>query len=264
MKVNQYVHGQPCWVELASRDAHAGKQFYSTLFGWKVQDMPIPNGVYSMLALEVEGECSDIGAAYQMPEAMSEQGAPTTWTVYFAVDNVDATVAAVISNGGNLELGPHDVGTAGRMALLSDPEGARFAIWQAGDHIGAKRNGEDGSLCWVELASRDSQDAKAFYTSSLGWDSRQDSMPDFTYTEWLVEDVPFGGMMEMTEEWGEMPAHWMLYFAVEDCDKTVEVATGLGAKICVPPTNIPEVGRFSVISDPQGGFFSVITLNSKS
>ncbi len=264
MKVNQYVHGQPCWVELASQDALAGKQFYSDLFGWKVQDIPIPDGVYSLLALEVEGERYDVGAAYQMPADMSDQGVPTTWTVYFAVDNVDATVASVISSGGNLVLGPHDVGTAGRMALLSDPEGAQFAIWQAGDQIGATRKDENSSLCWVELASRNGQDAKTFYASALGWESRRDAMPDFEYTQWSVEDVPFGGMMEMTEEWGSMPAHWMLYFAVEDCDEAADKATKLGAKVCVPPTNIPDVGRFSVISDPQGGFFSVIALNAES
>ncbi|WP_299797718.1 VOC family protein [uncultured Shewanella sp.] len=262
MKVERYAQGLPCWVELASHDANAGKQFYSELLGWSLQDMPIPDGVYTMFNLVLGEESDEIGAAYQMPAEMSEQGIPTNWTVYFAVDSVDATIALARSNGGELLLGPHDVGTAGRMALLRDPQGAKFAIWQAGEHIGARRRGESGTLCWVELACRNTGLAKQFYPKILDWKVQPGDIPGFEYTEWLVDGEPFGGMMEMTEEWGDIDPHWMLYFTVADCDETVVKATKIGGKICVPPTNIPKVGRFAVIKDPQGGVFSVIALNT--
>jgi len=262
MKVERYIQGQPCWVELASHDAKASKLFYSELLGWNSQDMPIHDGVYTMFNLAIGEETDVIGAAYQMPAEMRKQGAPTNWTVYFAVDSVDATIALARSHGGTLLLGPHDVGTAGRMALLSDSEGAQFAIWQAGEHIGARKKGEVGTLCWVELACKDSKRAKQFYPNILGWKVQPGDMPDFEYTEWLVDGQPFGGMMEMTEEWGDIAPHWMLYFTVADCDATAVKAAKLGGKICVPPTNIPKVGRFAVINDPQGGFFSVIALNT--
>ena len=262
MKVERYIQGQPCWVELASHDASAGKHFYSALLGWSLQDMPIPDGVYTMFNLAIGDETDEIGAAYQMHAEMSSQGEPTNWTVYFAVDSVDDTIELARSCGGELLLGPHDVGTAGRMALLSDPEGAKFAIWQAGEHIGAGKRGEVGTLCWVELACRNTELAKEFYPKILGWKVQPGDMPDFEYTEWLVDGQSFGGMMEMTEEWGDIAPHWMLYFTVEDCDETVVKAAKLGGKICVPPTNIPKVGRFAVINDSQGGFFSVIALNS--
>ncbi|MPY25420.1 VOC family protein [Shewanella psychropiezotolerans] len=264
MRVNQYIQGLPCWVELASHDALAGKQFYAELFGWKTQDMPIPDGLYTMFGLSPEPDSEgqdDIGAAYQMPKDMSDQGVPTTWLVYFSVDSVDETIEKVKAEGGSLSMGPCDVGTAGRMAMFSDPEGARFAVWQAGDHIGARRQGEHGTLCWVELASRNPESAKRFYPNVLQWTSQTGDMPEFEYTEWLVGDKPMGGMLQMNEEWGEIPPHWMLYFAVDNCDETVAKANALGGEICVPPTDIAKVGRFAVINDPQGGFFSVITLN---
>jgi predicted enzyme related to lactoylglutathione lyase len=85
-------------------------------------------------------------------------------------------------------------------------------------------------------------------------------MSGVEYTEWHIATQAVGGMMHMTEEWGEMPAHWMLYFAVEDCDEIASRASTLGAKVCVPPTDIANVGRFAVLNDPQGGVFSVIAL----
>ena len=263
MRVDQYVQGQACWVELASHDAVAGKQFYAELFGWKSQDMPIPDGIYTMFGLATdsgEGQ-DDIGAAYQMPTQMAEQGVPTSWLVYFAVDSVDETVKSVESGGGSLTMGPCDVGTAGKMALFTDTEGAKFAVWQAGDHVGSRRQGEHGTLCWVELASRDPESAKAFYPNVLQWQSQRGDMPEFEYTEWLVAGKPMGGMLQMTEEWGDLPPHWMLYFCVDDCDEAAAKASHLGGKVCVPPTDIEKVGRFAVINDPQGGFFSVITLS---
>ena len=64
--------------------------------------------------------------------------------------------------------------------------------------------------------------------------------------------------MQMTEEWGELPSHWMIYFSVADCDAAAAKATELGGSVKVPPTDIPPVGRFSVIQDPQGAVFSII------
>ncbi|BAJ00173.1 VOC family protein [Shewanella violacea] len=268
MRINQYIQGQPCWVELASHDALAGKQFYADLFDWEIQDMPIPGGIYTMFGLTPDQDAASeggdvIGAAYQMPKEMTERGVPTTWLVYFAVDSVDETVEKVKAEGGSLSMGPCDIGTAGRMAMFIDPEGARFAVWQAGDHIGARRQGEHGTLCWVELASRDPESAKTFYPKVLQWTSQAGDMPEFEYTEWLVGDKPMGGMLQMNQEWGDIPPHWTLYFTVDNCDETVAKARKLGGKECVPPTDIANVGRFAVINDPQGGFFSVITLNSE-
>ena len=256
MKVDQYFQGQPCWAELGSMNIASSKAFYRGLFGWDIVDMPIPEGTYSMLTIADD----DIGAMYQIPDEMAKNGETTQWTIYFAVENLDASLVDITGSGGTVIIGPHEVGEAGRMAVIKDPEGARFALWQANNHIGAKRAAEPHTMCWVELACRQPQQAKQFYSHVLGWQHRDSDMQGMTYTEWQVGSQDVGGMMAMTEEWGDMPAHWMLYFTVESCDAKAAQVNELGGKVCVPPTDIPNVGRFAVINDPDGGLFSIIEL----
>ncbi|MGX9460699.1 VOC family protein [Shewanella sp. A14] len=254
MQVQQYQQGQPCWIELATHDWAAGKAFYQALFGWGADDMPMPEGHYTML--QIDGD--DIAAIYPMPSEM--EALPTHWTIYFAVDDVDAASQAVTQAGGEIIAGPHSVGDAGRMALCTDPEGCRFALWQGQDHIGIKRAQEPNTLCWVELACRDTAAAKQFYNRVLGYQTKVNDVADFEYIEWYVGEQAIGGLMAMTAEWGDTPAHWMNYFAVDDCDVSVAKALTLGATVCVPATDIPSVGCFSVLNDPQGGVFSIIAL----
>ncbi|GIU27809.1 glyoxalase [Shewanella colwelliana] len=257
MKISSYQHGAPCWIELASEEALSGKYFYSSLFNWQLKDMPIPEGIYTMFAIDDD----DIGAMYQLPQTLIDDNILTHWTIYFAVDDLASSIEAVKTNGGKVLIGPHSVGDAGQMAQCQDPEGSVFSLWQAGQHMGSMRNNEANTLCWVELACRQPQMAKAFYAQVLKWQAKETPMADFNYTQWLVDGTAIGGMMVMNEEWGEMPPHWMPYIMVDSCDATAAKAAEIGGKVCVPPTDIEGVGRFSVLNDPQGGFFSVIKLN---
>ena len=254
MKISHYQHGSPCWIELASQEAASGKHFYAALFNWQLKDMPIPEGVYTLFAIDND----DIGAMYQLPKTSTELTTPTYWGIYFAVDDLNTTLEILKAHGGKVVVGPHVVGDAGQMAQCQDPEGTTFSLWQAGQHIGSIRKDEPNSLCWVELMCRKPDICKAFYSKVLGWLPQITLMDDFDYCEWLVGDTAIGGMMEMTPEWGNMPSHWMPYIMVENCDATVAKATEIGGKVCVAPTDIPKVGRFSVLNDPQGGLFSVI------
>uniref|UniRef100_UPI004047BD60 VOC family protein n=1 Tax=Shewanella baltica TaxID=62322 RepID=UPI004047BD60 len=255
MKITQYAQGHACWVELASHDWQAAKAFYQALFGWDSVDMPIPEGHFSLFNLAGD----DLGAMYQIPE--SESQIPSHWRVYFAVDDMDASIAAIQDAGGQVHMGPHIVADAGVMAQVSDPQGARFALWQAKNHIGARRQGELNSLCWVELACKEPHAEEAFYCTIFPWTNSPSDMPDIEYSEWQVDGQSIGGMMTIMPEWGDISPHWLLYFAVADCDAFAEKAQALGAQVCIPPSDIPDVGRFSVIADAQGATFAVIKLN---
>lgn len=118
---------------------------------------------------------------------------------------------------------------------------------------------EFNTFCWNELAARDSAAAKKFYSTVFGWTAEDQPMGPMTYTIFKNGDKQVGGMLQMTAEWGDMKPHWMPYISVEDCDACVKKITDHGGKVCVPPTDI-SVGRFAVIEDPQGGFFSIIKL----
>jgi uncharacterized protein len=127
----------------------------------------------------------------------------------------------------------------------------------------------NGTFCWYELASRDLSAVRDFYSGLLGWNLAQSKITDLDYLEISLDGEPFGGLMQMTDEWkmpetGEyLPSHWMNYIAVDDVDATAEKARTLGANICVEPVDIPPIGRFAIINDPQGATFTIINFSQE-
>ena len=145
------------------------------------------------------------------------------------------------------------------MAVIIDPTGAAFSIWQSKKHSGVGVKGQPNSLTWNELLTNDTAKASDFYTKLFGWTAKSHGAP-MEYTEFILDDRAFAGMMKIRPDMGPVPPHWGIYFAVDDCDATFEKATSLGANAYVPPMDIEHVGRFSTIADPQGAAFSIIKL----
>jgi predicted enzyme related to lactoylglutathione lyase len=119
----------------------------------------------------------------------------------------------------------------------------------------------NGAFCWNELAATNLETAKKFYTELLGWRLKESKAAGMIYNEIVAGDREVGGMYQMTAEFGNAPSHWMAYVAVDDVDAKAKQVTELGGKVCVPPTDIPNVGRFCVINDPTGATISLIKLN---
>jgi predicted enzyme related to lactoylglutathione lyase len=159
--------------------------------------------------------------------------------------------------GATIVAPPFDVMDIGRMSFVSDPQGATFALWQAKKHIGATIRDESNTLCWNELMTSDIEAARDFYKGLFGWNLKISA----EYTEVHVGERPAGGMMQMPPDMRGMPASWSPYFAVDDCDAMVAKAKSMGAQVYVSPTEIPTVGRFAVLADPQGAAFDVIKLS---
>ena len=178
--------------------------------------------------------------------------------IYVAVASADDTAKQAASLGGKTIAPPFDVMDHGRMAVLEDPTGAHFSIWEARKNKGMSVVDEAGAFCWGELATNDPAKAAPFYCGLFGWGTKGD--PKGAYTEWTHGGQSIGGMMPIAPEWGDMPPNWGVYFQVNDCDAAVAQAKGLGAKAFVEPKDIPGTGRFAVLADPQGATFSVITL----
>jgi uncharacterized protein len=245
--------GRFCWVELGTTDQAAAKAFYSGLFGWNPDDQPMgPGAFYTML----KHDGRDAGALYGLSAEEKSRGG-SSWRVYVAVTSADDAAAKAKALGAITIAPPFDVMEAGRMALLQDPTGAVFAVWEAKRNVGMTVIDEPGAFCWGELATRDTPNAAAFYTGLFGWGTKPD--PKNQYTEWTQGGQSIGGMLPMGPEWGEAPPRWSVYFQVADCDASAARAQSLGAQVWVPPRDIPGVGRFAVLSDPQGAAFSIFT-----
>ena len=116
-----------------------------------------------------------------------------------------------------------------------------------------------GRFSWNELLTTDPQAAVAFYGQLFGWTTQDWPMEGFTYTIVKAGDIDVGGIMPIPPHAGGMPPTWGAYVTVDDVDATAELAEKLGGKILIPPTDIPTVGRFTVIQDPQGAVLSAIT-----
>jgi len=255
-EVTSHPPGTFSWPELATTDQKAAVSFYRQLFGWDVNDQPISEGeTYSMFQLRGK----ETGAAYTMRPEERQSGAPPHWNSYVTVPDVDESVKKAQELGAKVFAPPFDVMDAGRMAVLQDPTGAVFQVWQPKNHIGAKIVEEPGALCWTELNTRDPKKAESFYTSLFGWTAKHsDAAATMEYTEFSVEGKPSIGMMPMNEHMPEhVPSYWMPYFQVDDADASVAKVKELGGSVMVPPTDIPKTGRFAIVNDPQGAMFAV-------
>jgi uncharacterized protein len=263
MQITEIRHGVPCWFELSSTDPDKSYAFYNGLFGWQRTDMDLGEmGTYSFLA----NDNGTIGAFCGMQPDLKSQGIPSHWQVYFAVDDCDASAKRANELGGTVLMPPFDVSQHGRMTVISDPTGAVFCIWQSKSQGGGNLvMFEDHAVGWVELATRETAKAKEFYRSLLGWTYTEKEVPPLEshYLEFSVGETPYGGILPMNDQWGEIPPHWGIYIMVPDVDACVARANELGGSNPVPPFDAPDVGRIAMIGDPTGAHCYVIQLNKQ-
>jgi len=245
--LDSHAPGSFCWMELATTDATAAKKFYNGLFGWTPDDTPMgPGGFYTLFKLDGR----DAAAMYEQMPDQRAQGIPPNWMIYMATENADSTVAQAKALGFTVYAGPFDVMDKGRMAIVADPQGATFGVWQPMSHIGIGIAGVPGTFCWGELAAADVAAAADLYGKLFGWTFK----PSPDYTEIVNGGSSIGGMMALNPEW-KAPPHWGGYFLVANCDASTDKAKSLGGTLLMGPMDIPSTGRFSVVNDPQGATF---------
>jgi uncharacterized protein len=248
-----YTNGTFSWVENATTDQDAAKRFYAELFGWDYDDSPVGDGIYYSMAKLRDQFVAAI--APQQPDE-SAMGVPPHWNSYITVDDVDAVSARVEELGGTLHAPPFDVMDVGRMSAISDSTGAVVYLWQAKQHIGAGLVNVPGAFCWNELATRDPAAAQSFWSELVGWTFQQVSQEP---AYWAIRqgERSNGGMRQIGDEFGpDIPAHWLVYFAVDSIDATSEAAKGAGATVHVARIEVPS-GAFAVLTDPVGAAFAL-------
>jgi uncharacterized protein len=255
--VDSHAAGTISWVDLASTDLDGATAFYTGLFGWETEDTPMPggDGVYRFFRLGGR----DVAAAGTMPPEMAAQeGMHSHWNVWVAVDSAERTVERAAAAGGQVLMPPATLGASGTLAMVADPGGAAFGLWQADEHAGAGVVDEPGAMTWSEVNTRAFEENKRFYGEVFGWTAEALEAPGINYATWKLGDRTVGGMLEMTREWEGIRSHWMTYFAVRDTDDAARRATELGGSVGAPPFDTA-FGRIAVLADPSGGHFSVLT-----
>jgi uncharacterized protein len=266
-----YIAGVPCWVDTAQPDPTAAARFYGGLFGWEFEDAMPAGAPGRYLVARLDGR--DVAAVSSQPAGASAQA---VWNTYIWVEDADESTAKARAAGGSVLSEPFDVMDAGRMAMLADPEGAAFCVWQAHEHRGARIVNEPGSLTFNVLNTRDAAAAKRFYRAVFGWTTLDLGSGEFwtlrAYGDYLEQLAP--GTRERTAQLGaagfedvvaaittlagddaDPAAHWGVTFSTADADATAAKASELGGTVLQAPIDAP-YSRLTVVRDPQGATFS--------
>jgi predicted enzyme related to lactoylglutathione lyase len=252
--IDNHPAGNFCWIELATTDQSAAKTFYGQLFGWDVQDAPMgPDAYYSIFKLDGR----DVAAGCTMFEEQKAQGVPPHWSIYISTPDADQTVKRVGELGGSVLAPAFDVFDMGRMAILLDPTGAVFRIWQPRRLKGLGITSTEGALCWADLSTPDPDRAKTFYGDLFGWKVAVGENDSSGYLHIVNDREMIGGIPPTAHRDPKIPPHWLIYFQVADCKASAAKAKELGATYRLPPMFMERVGTIAVLADPQGATFAL-------
>jgi hypothetical protein len=244
--------GEFCWINILTSRPGEARKFFSELFGWTYKDLPeMGGGIFSVGAHEV-------GGMWDLDAPGTPPGTPAGIGVTVKIDDADAAAEKVRSLGGQAQP-PMDIMTNGRMVACTDPLGASFDLWEAGDQPGTTADTSNhGVPSWSELLTNDPARAREFYESLFGWTSSESDIGDMKYTTFKLGDDFVAGMMQLSPEMSGMPTGWSTYFTVTDVDATVEKAAAQGSHVFMPAMDVPTVGRMAGLVSPQGVTFYVI------
>ncbi|WP_232265527.1 VOC family protein [Streptomyces pactum] len=250
-----FADGVPCWVDAALPDVEAGKRFYGELFGWTFDAGDAAHGFYT----QAFHQGRNVAALAPKPDGRM----PTVWNVYLAVRDAVATAARIAEAGGQVITAPMALGDFGVLATAADPGGAVFGLWQPGSHHGFEAEGEPGCYAWTEVYTRDRDAVDSFYTRLFGYRARDAGLPGIDAVLWSPAGEPAGvetavcGRVVLDETYPvELPAHFLVHFAVADCDAAVAAVRRLGGRTTSGPWDTP-YGRFAMVVDNQGANFAV-------
>jgi uncharacterized protein len=244
-----YLPGKFVWFEHVSNDIAKARAFYEPLFGWHTESMTMPGSdPYPV----IHNSNAGIGGYARAPA-----GAPNGWLSYLSVADVDTSCTAALGAGAKSLMAPTNYGGAGRAATLADPTGAVFALWKGaqGDPADVEETPLGGWL-WNELSTHDDKQALAFYEKVFAFSHDPMPMPNGTYYVLKQGDKMRGGLTQAMD--ASTPAMWTQYVRVADCDASAAKAAQLGARIVVPPSDIPQIGRFAMLIDPLGAAIAVM------
>jgi predicted enzyme related to lactoylglutathione lyase len=245
-----FAPGTFCWSELATGDQGAAKEFYAGLFGWVADDRPLEGDMYYSMQVH---RGKPVAAIAMQPQQQRDAGVPPLWNSYVWVDDADAVLERAKGLGAAVHAPAFDVLTAGRMAVIQDPQGAYFMLWQPRDHRGAGLVNAPGALVWNELQSPDPDASASFYGDLFGWEIEQFPGMQERYLAIRNAGANNGGIRDLTPP---TPPSWLVYFGVEDIDLALATVDQLGGSTLAGPIDI-ERAKIAVVADPQGAVFAL-------
>lgn len=249
------------WYELMTTDVDGAVKFYTQLFGWTTTESTLSDGGrYIVLNI------ADTAFGGIMTIPPQAQGAPPSWGLYVTVADIEATVQQAQASGAMVLIPPTTI-EGSQFSVLQDPQGAVFSLMTYPNLPGSPATidvyTQHGAISWPELMTTDLEAAVTFYTQLFGWTTEETLMENGEkYITVNVAGVPMGGISKLPPQAQNIPPYWGLYVTVTDVDASAEQAQELGGKLFMPPMDVPDIGRFCVIQDPQGAYIALMTYAS--
>jgi predicted enzyme related to lactoylglutathione lyase len=251
--------GDFIWYELMTTDAEGAKAFYDAVIGWDIGEGAAEFQGYRM----INSGGSFAGGVLPLTDEMQQHGARPTWLGYIHVNDVDRSVETIERAGGKV-LMTHDIPNVGRIAMVTDPQGAPFYIMKPIPPEGRENEASDvfspdkiGRCSWNELSTSDPIAARHFYGEQFSWTS-DEFMPMGEMGEYRFIDhhgQRFGAIAGTSP--GQHP-HWRYYFRVPSISKAKETAEANGGKIAMGPMEVPGGDHIVIGTDPQGAEFALV------
>jgi len=242
------------WYDLMTTDPAKGTEFYTQLIGWGTQawEGPMPYEMWT-------NEGKPLGGVMELPEDAKKGGAPPHWLAYVFVDDVDATVEQATGLGATILVPGTDIPNAGKFAVLMDPQGAAFAVYNSDQESPEVRwPAGIGEFSWHELATTDYEAAFGFYSTLFGWEmtEKMDMGGGAIYQMYGGGDQTLGGMFNKPAEMPG-PPFWLFYISVPDVEVSVEKVRELGGQVLNGPMEVPGGDKVAQCCDPQGAAFAL-------
>jgi len=249
------------WYELMTPDPAGAKAFYDAVVGWDIGEAVPEFAGYRMIGRSDGGSA---GGVLPLTDEMQQHGARPIWLGYVNVGDTDAEIAAIEQAGGAKIMGPTDIPNVGRIAMVTDPQGAPFYIMKPIPPAGQEKAASDvfspdaeQRVGWNELTTGDVEAARKFYGGRFGWSSDEfmDMGPNGKYRFWDYDGTRLGALFQSYD--GQSPK-WRYYIRVPSVSKAKETAEAKGGTIHMGPHQVPTGDYILIGSDPQGAEFALV------
>jgi predicted enzyme related to lactoylglutathione lyase len=244
-----YTPGTPCWVDVFTPDPEAAQRFYGSVFGWTPGASPGPGYRYLL------HEGAVVAGSGQLTEEQMQRGMPPSWSMHVRVTEVDASVERALELGASVATEAFTVDGVGRLAVLSDPQGAIFLLWEPRGFAGAEVVNEVGAWAWNDLQTADPAAAAPFYEALFGWTIAEAPGADGAYFTISHEGRSIGGLMRADRPIDH--PYWTVYIGTDDVEAALQRIADAGGRPLAGPISVP-AGRFAVALDDQGATLCLV------
>ena len=246
--------GKVIFVELVTPDLAAARRFYGGLFGWTFRDVPGDGPGYAEAWLGGR----PVAGLVNRPVAAGEHRQPA-WLSFIAAGDVDATTHTALQNGAKLLSAPRDVPDIGRRSVLSDPQGAVFAVLGSSSGDPPDVLAAPGEWIWSSLITRDPDTGAAFYQTLFGYEVFE--LPADQGAEHLLlasDGYARASVNPLPADQPGVHPHWLDFIRVDDAVKVAAQAVALGGRMLVGPRLDRHGGKVAVVADPAGAPFGLL------